>query len=186
MYKFINNKNNIAISPKYVSNQKLSSIYLKPKSLILKTYHWFINSKKGYAPGTIALCGFNYGEETSNKKFRYHEWLSGGAIMHHKNNLILKNYYPFKFKRSVCEDILHSFILQKNKIKLVKLYTAKVYAKESTRITDEKTFIIVLKNFFNEFLVRKYIVKTYNLSILRLYVFYLIYFLRVLFIQIKK
>ena len=185
MYKFINNKNNIAVSPKYIDIERVSSLYRKPKSLILKIYHWLINSKKGYAPGTVALCGYNYGDEIYYKKFKFHEWLSGGAIMHHKKNLILKNFYPFKFKRSVCEDILHSFILRKNKVKLVKLYNAKVCAKESTRITTEKSFILVLNNFFDEFLIRRYIVKKYNLSVLRLYIYYLIYFLRLLLIQIK-
>ena len=47
-----------------------------------------------------------------------YEWLSGGAIMQRKINL--KNYYPNNFKRSYCEDILHSLILRNNRIKLLK------------------------------------------------------------------
>ena len=113
LYKFIKGKNNLAIAPKYLDNVSLSKIYRKPNSSILKFYHWLINSNKGYAPGTISLSGYNYGEEDKNFGSKYHEWLAGGAVLHLKKNIIFKNYYKFKFKRSLCEDVLHSLLLRK-------------------------------------------------------------------------
>ena len=87
---FIKGKQNIAVAPKYINKFKLSKIYRKPDSVLLKIYHWLINSSKGYSPGCISLSGFNYSDESSESGFRTHEWLSGGAIMHFKKNLILK------------------------------------------------------------------------------------------------
>ena len=106
--------------------------------------------------------------------------------MHFKKNLILKNYYPYNFKRSYCEDILHSLILRNNRIKLLKLYTSKVYTPQSKKINNEVSIFLIFKNLFQEFLIRFYIVKKFNLSILRLFIFYLIYFLRILLIYVKK
>ena len=106
--------------------------------------------------------------------------------MHYKKNVLFKNYYPYNFNRSICEDILHSLILRKNKIKLIKLYSARVFAAESSRINNEIKFTLVLKNLFNEFLIRRYIVKKFNLSIFRLYIYFLIYFLRILLNLFKK
>ena len=125
LFSFIKGKQNIAVAPKYINKIKLSKIYRKPTSTLLRIYHWLINSSKGYSPGCISLSGFNYSDEGSESGFRNHEWLSGGAIMHVKKNLILKNYYPYNFKRSHCEDILHSLILRNNRIKLFKLYIQK-------------------------------------------------------------
>ena len=115
MFKFLKGKN-IVVAPMYINfNKNLSKIYYKPKSSLLKIYHWLINSKRGFAPGTISLSGHNYSDETNNFSFRENDWLAGGAIMHLKK-LILKNYYPYNFKRSHCEDILHSLILKKIKL----------------------------------------------------------------------
>ncbi len=186
LFSFIKGKQNIAVAPKYINKFKLSKIYRKPDSVLLKIYHWLINSSKGYSPGCISLSGFNYSDESSESGFRTHEWLSGGAIMHFKKNLILKNYYPYNFKRSYCEDILHSLILRNNRIKLLKLYTSKVYTPQSKKINNEVSIFLIFKNLFQEFLIRFYIVKKFNLSILRLFIFYLIYFLRILLIYVKK
>ena len=105
LYKFIKGKNNLAIAPKYLDNVSLSKIYRKPNSSILKFYHWLINSNKGYAPGTISLSGYNYGEEDKNFGSKYHEWLAGGAVLHLKKynflkiiiNLNLKDLYVRMF-----------------------------------------------------------------------------------------
>ena len=186
LFDFIKRKHKIVVAPKYTDKLKLSKIYKKPNSILLKIYHWLINSNYGYAPGCISLSGFNYSDESKNSGFKMHEWLSGGAIMHEKENLILKNYYPYNFKRSYCEDILHSLILRKNKISLIKLYSAKVSTAQSTRINNEVSILLIIKNMFQEFLIRFYIVKNFNLSIFRLFVFYLIYILRISLSYIKK
>jgi len=179
LYEFIKGKDNVAVAPKYSDKILLSNIYKKPNNFILKFYHWLLNSNKGYAPGTISLSGYNYGEESRNFGSKSHEWLAGGAVIHVKKNLILNNYYKFNFKRSLCEDILHSLLLREKGIKLIKLFSAKANSAESSRINNENNFFHIFQNMYNEFLVRKYINKKFKLSLVRLYIFYFIYFLRV-------
>ena len=77
LYEFIKGKK-IAVAPRYSDKLPLSKIYNHPTNFLLKTYHWLINSKKGYSPGTIALCGFNYSDEKSLFGSKIHEWLSEG------------------------------------------------------------------------------------------------------------
>ena len=60
--------------------------------------------------------------------YAVHEWLSGGAVIHYKKNLILNNYYPYNFYKSFCEDILHSLILRK-KHKTDKIFWGKSISK---------------------------------------------------------
>jgi len=180
LYKFIKGKNNISVAPRYADKLNVSSIYKKPFNFYLKFYHWLLNSKSGYAPGKIALCGFNYSEENKIAGFRKHDWLSGGAVMHRKKNLILDNYYPYNFKRSLCEDVLHSLLLRKKKIVLIKYFYAKVYAEESSRINLEPSFILVLKNLLNEFRIRNYIVKKFKFSKIRMLIYYFIFVLRII------
>lgn len=184
LYNFINGRLNISVAPKYVNNHKLSKIYLKPRSKLLYLYHWLINSKKGYKPGSIAISGFNYSSE--NKCFGYenHDWLSGGAVLHHKKNLILENFYPYKFKKSFCEDVLHSLYLRKKNIRLIKFYEAKVVTTQS-RITNS-TFQLIFKNFYSEFLIRRFIVINFKYSLLRLYLYYFIYILRIIIKLIRQ
>ena len=173
---------NVAIAPKYLSNIKLSSIYKKPKSKFLKIYHWLINSNTGFKPGSISLSGFNYSDEIGKKGLREQEWLSGGIIIHKKKNLILNNYYPYNFKKSYCEDILHSFLLRKKKVKLLKYYETSVKEISQGNIVNQK-FAKTLHSFYEELLIRFYIVSKFNLSKVRFIIYYFIFFLR---IMVKK
>lgn len=179
-------KNNISVAPRYADKLDVSNIYKRPFNIYLKFYHWLLNSKSGYAPGKIALCGFNYSDENRTAGFSKHDWLSGGAVMHKKKNLILDNYYPYIFKRSVCEDVLHSLLLRKKNITLIKYFYAKVYAKESSRINLEPSFKLVLKNLLNEFRIRNYIVNKFKFSKTRMIVYYLIFLLRIIINKYSK
>ena len=179
LYKFIKGRQDVAVAPRYSNKINLSSIYKKPKNFLNKFYHWLINSSKGYSPGNISLSGFNYSEENRLFGYKYHEWLSGGAIIHNKKNLILENYYPFNFYKSFCEDILHSLILRKKKIKLIKFFGAKVSA-ESGKIVDNPNIIKIFRDLYSEFLIRRYIVEKFKFSKFRLNIYYLIYTIRIL------
>ena len=180
LYFRIKNNDNIAISPNMIANSKLSKIYKKPNTKFLKLYHWLINSNKGFNPGTIALSGFNYAHENGIKGEREQEWLSGAMIMHKKKNLILYNYYPYKFAKCYCEDLLHSLILRKKKIKLVKYYETKVREISSGSIIDKNSFINTFKAFKSEFLIRYFIVSKFKLSTIRCIIYYIIYFIRIM------
>jgi glycosyltransferase involved in cell wall biosynthesis len=185
LFKFLKGRKKSSVAPRYTDRVTLSKIYKKPNNRLLKIYHWLINSKKGYDPGGIAKSGFNYSEENRLVGSKKHQWLSGGAVMHHKKNLILYNYYPFKFDKSYCEDILHSLILRKNGIQLFKYFEAKASAEESGRINDKKGLFFILRDFYSELQIRYFIVKKFRLSRARLMIYYLIYFLRIVLKIIK-
>jgi hypothetical protein len=178
-------KENVAIAPKYLSNTKLSSVYKKPKSRLLKIYHWLINSNNGFNPGSISLSGFNYSDEFGKKGTREHEWLSGGIIIHKKKNLILENYYPYNFNKSYCEDILHSILLRKKKVRLLKYYETSVKEISQGNIVNQK-LIKTLEGFYAELLIRFYIVSKFNLSKMRFVIYYFIFFLRIMIKNFKS
>ena len=185
LYNFLKKNNLAAVSPKFKYSNKLSIIYKKPQNFILKFYHWLINSTDGYSPGKVALSGFNYAEEHKSKGVSIHEWLCGGAVMHNRKNLILKNYYPYQFSKCFCEDILHSLILRRKGIKLFKYFDAKVSEILEGNIVIKSNKIRTFRNFYSEYLIKKYIVKKFELSKTRLNIYYLIYFFRI-FVKLMK
>ena len=175
---------NTAVAPRYKNNLKISKIYRKPDNLLLKFYHWIINGSRGYSPGSISLSGFNYSDENSDENFKEQEWLSGGAILHQKKNLILNNYFMFNYSKCYCEDILHSLKLRENKVRLFKLYTASI-STESGSIISNSNIFETLKNLCFEMNVRFYIVKNYKKSYIRFALYYFIFFLRIILKFIK-
>lgn len=186
LYKYINKEKNIAVSPRLFSNIKVSKIYKKPSNFLFTIYHWLINGFQGYSPGKISLSGFNYSDENHNYGTRNLEWLSGGAVMHRRENLIFKNYYPFKFDKSYCEDILHSIALKEKKIKLTKLYSAKAFYEEDIYWVIENNLKDIFKIYFNEFKVRLYIVNKLKKQKIRMYIYYIILLIRISFQKFKE
>ncbi len=180
LYLRIKNNDKIAIAPSFFPNKRVSKIYIKPNTRFLKLYHWLINSNKGFDPGTIALSGFNYGDEDRLHGEREQEWLPGAMIMHKKKNLILNNFYPYNFKKCYCEDLLHSLLLRNKNIKLFKNYETKIREISSGSIIDKNNFISTLKAFKSEFIIRYYIVSKFKFSKIRFLIYYLIYFIRIL------
>ena len=72
-----------------------------------------------YRMGKISKAGNNFGYDINYMKNDVVkvEWLAGGCLLHHKKNLITKNYFPFSGK-AYCEDLIHSVLLRKNNINL--------------------------------------------------------------------
>ena len=181
LYTFIKGRKNIAVAPGFLNEKNVSTIYKKPKNFILKFYHWLLNSSEGYSPGNISLSGFNYFSlEKKISGFTNHEWLSGGAVIYHKKNLVLKNYYPYDFNKCFCEDVLHSLILREKKIKLIKFFGAQAIERQPGKIVDNSSKIQIFKDLYSEFLIRRYIVKIYKFSYFRLIIYYFIYLIRIL------
>ena len=83
-----------------IQKKIIRQLFIKLPKIFLKFYHWLINSSKGFSPGNISLSGFNYLQENKVMGYAVHEWLSGGAVIHYKKNLILNNYYPYNFYKS--------------------------------------------------------------------------------------
>lgn len=47
------------------------------------------------------------------------EWLPGGCVLHHRENLILEDFYPFVGK-AFAEDLFHARLLRINNVRLVR------------------------------------------------------------------
>ena len=113
---------------------------------------------------TKAGTGFGFGKNKISDSLVNVDWLSGGCIIHEKNNLILENYLPYDGK-SYCEDLIHSFLLKKKGIKLYLNNKAKCLHKDSFNIY-QLSFIDFFHYFVNEYKNRKYFVKLARLNII--------------------
>ncbi len=84
---------------------------------------------------SITKAGTGFGSEKNNisESLINVDWLSGGCIIHKKHNLILDNYLPYDGK-SYCEDLIHSFLLNKKGIKLYLNNRAKCLHEDSFNI----------------------------------------------------
>ena len=85
--------------------------------------------------GYLTKTGMGYGIDPSklfsNRPFQV-EWLNGGAVMCHVDDLILEDYFPFEGK-SYFEDTIHS-ILWKKIIILYLSYQKQYVSKKRTTI----------------------------------------------------
>ena len=123
------------------------------KSLLFNIFSFFLaGSKWGVNKmGTISKSGVVYGVDPNyvkNKTIHSQEWLSGCCVAMFKQDLILDCYYPFSGK-AYFEDVIHSIILRKRKVKLWSLISAKCY----TRISKE---IMEIEDINQHFIAQKY------------------------------
>ena len=126
--------------------------------------------------GTISRIGNNYGVDPKymfNELYQT-EWLPGGCILHYKNNLYLKNYYPF-IGKAYCEDLIHSYYLRKNNIKLFVLnkahcYTELPYLPNSFK--ELKKYITVQK-YFTKLLNKKVFIGFYIWTMITYFRFFI-------------
>jgi GT2 family glycosyltransferase len=120
-----------AISPQYYdydSNEQFSSFTPKQILLFPQIFYYLLNGKKGYVEGSISKSGINMGIKALKTDYFSSEWISGGCILHHRENLVIENYIPFTGK-AYAEDIIHSYRLSQNNIKLFIIKKAKIYFK---------------------------------------------------------
>ena len=117
---------------------------------------------------SITKAGTGFGSEKNkiniSESLVNVDWLSGGCIIHKKQNLILKNYLPYDGK-SYCEDLIHSFLLNKKGIKLYLNSRAKCLHQDSFNIY-KLSFLDFFGYFVNEYKNRKYFVKLARLNII--------------------
>ena len=97
---------------------------------------------------TKAGTGFGFEKNKISESLTHVDWLSGGCIMHKKHNLILTNYLPYDGK-SYCEDLIHSFLLNKKGIKLYLNSRAKCFHKDSFNI-----YKLSFSDFFDSYLIK--------------------------------
>lgn len=91
------------------------------KGFLLNCYYYLICGalfgKARY--GTISPAGIGFGilmEKNTNMNVES-EWLPGGAVICHKEDLIFDNYYPFAGK-AYSEDLIHSVLWRQNNNKM--------------------------------------------------------------------
>ena len=113
---------------------------------------------------TKAGTGFGFEKNKISESLTFVDWLSGGCIMHKKHNLILNNYLPYDGK-SYCEDLIHSFLLNKKGVKLYLNNRAKCLHADSFNIY-KLSFLDFFDYFVHEYKNRKYFVKLARLNII--------------------
>jgi glycosyltransferase involved in cell wall biosynthesis len=174
--------NNVAISPSFINTKTANSLYrINTTSKLKKLYFWILNAKKGYQPGTLTLAGTGFGidyEKTDATEVEV-EWLPGGCVLHHRDNLITDNYYPFPGK-AYGEDFFFSILAREKGIKLY-VSTKATCLVEPVTPTQNMKFSDFRRYFFDELKVRKAFVERTGGSLFRMYTFYLIMFFSYLF-----
>jgi len=88
-----------------------------------KILFWVINGRRGFEAGKISKAGINMGVPQEPADWEGVEWLSGGCVLHRKENLILHDYYPFKGK-AFAEDLFHSYLLREKGVDLCRCGSA--------------------------------------------------------------
>lgn len=163
---------NLAISPNIFEIHKNKSIYDYRLGIKNKITNIILGEKFNNKIGKITSSGFEtYPLITNNSKGLVKtEWLLGGCVMHLRKNLILRNYFPFEGK-AYCEDLFHSFELRKRNIDLYINPQATAFLELNSKKTNLYDFIKELKK---DLLIRKQLVKKYNLNIVKMYLVYII------------
>jgi len=168
----ISSTRDASISPLWYETTDRNPLTKKKKAGVLMSfYYWMINGSIGYAPGKISLAGTNFGVhpdyvDKSSNLFVV-DWQPGGCILHRRENIIFEDYYPYSGK-AYFEDVIHSHLLRKSGISLIVAIKAKCIIKTSPRL-------LFRGELYRDYKARLYFVKMANLSIVRMYIHYIVY-----------
>lgn len=88
-------------------------------SLFKRLFFRVMNGPEGYQPGQIGLSGVNMGLPSEPADWFDLGWLPGGCVLHRRDNLILRDYYPFSGK-AFAEDLFHSLLLRRGGVRLMR------------------------------------------------------------------
>ena len=123
--------------------------------------------------GTISKIGTNYGVDINYMKssLKEVEWVPGGCVMHYNSSTIKENFFPYKGK-AFCEDLMHSYLLRQNNIKIWVTNKSSCITKHAF-FPDQKHEVIQYLEAF------KYFQKIRNKKILRFWIWYFINLLRI-------
>jgi hypothetical protein len=92
----------------------------KTRTAFFRLYFWLLAGSSGYEYGRITRAGTEIGtafRDADGEVFEV-DWLPGGCVMHHRENLIEEDFYPFEGK-AFCEDLYHSHFLKKKGVDLL-------------------------------------------------------------------
>lgn len=173
MISIMTNKKKISVGPCFVNEENLLPIhkFIDKISLFNKLKNKILGFPSGLSiMGSISKSATNYGVDYKfiKKDMIEVSWIPGGCMMHSRDNLVKKNFYPFNGK-AYCEDLIHSNLLKKKQIKLY--IVNKSYC---------KTSFPEFPNKFKELLyfIRSYLytAKIYKANILRVSFCVILYF----------
>jgi hypothetical protein len=175
---------NVAVAPSFLNAKTGKSLYkINTTSKFKKLYFWILNGKKGYQPGTLTLAGTCFGidnEEAVDSEIEV-DWLPGGCVLHHRDNVITENYYPFPGK-AYGEDFFFSILAREKGIKLY-VSTKATCLVEPVTPAQKMKFTDFRRYFFDELKVRKAFVERTGGSLFRMYTFYVIMILQFVFLR---
>lgn len=155
----------------YNLSTKKATSPLVEKKLSTKFYYWIINGSLGFVPGSISISGAGMGIifDPADKSKHSVEWMPGGCVAHHKDNLVLDDYYPFKGK-SFCEDMIHSLLLSKKGCSLI--IDAEARCGVEIPASQDLGFFEYIEEHFSGYKARKYFVEFSGNSLFRMNLYY--------------
>jgi glycosyltransferase involved in cell wall biosynthesis len=145
---------------------------IRRSGLFMSFYCWLVNGSDGYRPGKVSLAGTNFGinpVEVEIDSLNL-DWQPGGCVLHKKENLILKDFYPYGGK-AYSEDLIHSFLLRQSGVSLFVVMKATCMANLNQRLSIRKEII-------SDFKARLYFVRMADLSMIRMLIYYTIYIMK--------
>jgi glycosyltransferase involved in cell wall biosynthesis len=138
---------------------------------------------------SIKNQGIKFTWDVWYKSFEWPEKLSemnyvnGACLLHKRSNLIIDDYYPYDGK-AYGEDLLHSFMLTKNGVKLfcepLALAINNDGHYEFNTLTELKKFI------YRTFLYKKFLTQESGGSMFRFYLWFSLYSMNQIYIFFKK
>lgn len=171
--EIISRRDMCSISPSLQDRIGARSIYSlpKPTSLLIKIYYFLISGATKPREGSILSCGLSIGCDLSDHSsdLKLVDWLPGGCVMHKRENLFLKEYYPFSGK-AYCEDLIHSYWLSRQDLNLYISSRAKAsIVVNSLADVSPKLF---LKHLIADFKARSFLLDLRKQNKYRMYLFY--------------
>ena len=110
-----------AVSPFFRRSSSPESGEICSRNSVLRgIYVLLMNGSLREKPGSVFRAGINPPHRDPSLEGSMpssSEWLPGGCMLHHRQNLILDNFYPFDGK-AYCEDLIHSYLLRSRGVTL--------------------------------------------------------------------
>ena len=177
----IKNSDNTVSSPYYLNFDHNPIHKAKSSTFVMKFFYLLMNGIDGFQTGKIALSGINYGVNKADINQQHGnffvDWQPGGCLMHNKENLIKENYFPFTGK-AYSGDLMHSFLLKNNNLRLVTCLDAYCYIEKDIEPNT-------IKDIFNDFKARKHYIEMASLGKTRMYVFYGLVILKYILLKVR-
>ncbi len=177
----------IAVAPTLIDVATNEPVY-RPVSrpgYVRSFYYWIMNGREGYRGGAIQKSGSPIGFVPPFGSDKQHEveWLAGGCVMFHRNDLVLENYFPFSGK-AYCEDVIHSHLLRRNGVRL--LVDSQAYCGLEVIQPFDKGFLAFMRETRNDFVARKYFMHLSGRPLSRMYIFYGIFVFRYVLTRLAR